>query len=380
MIIKEDHRILCVDDELTITSSLRRVFRNAGYEIHTASNGHAGLDKINSAVKPYSLIISDQKMPGMTGIDFLERARQITPNTIRILLTGYSEIDAIIDAINKGGIHRYLTKPWDEEDILLQVRQSLKQYELIIENQHLFALTKKQNNELNELNNNLGKIVERKTKELGQREAELRQSFERLQRSFDNAIQAVSTIVEIRDPYTSGHQKQVSKIASAIARIMGLSENEVSGIKMAGLIHDIGKVAIPFEILTKPGKLDDLEFDMIKKHPKIGYDILKSIEFPYPVAQIVLQHHERIDGSGYPYGLPADDILLESKIIGVADVIDAMASHRPYRPAIGIVGAMEEITKNRSIIYDTDVVDACVSLFKKKYFHHNREFLHVLEV
>ncbi len=174
--------------------------------------------------------------------------------------------------------------------------------------------------------------------------------------------------LESKDPYTSGHQQRVAALARSIAQEMGLSGNQVDGLRMAANVHDLGKIAVPAEILSKPTKLNDIEFDLIKIHPQTGYDILKDIDFPWPLAQIVLQHHERINGSGYPQGLKGEEILLESRILAVADVVEAIASHRPYRPAYEIDVALDEISKNRSILYDPEVVDACLRLFKEKGF------------
>jgi len=195
-----------------------------------------------------------------------------------------------------------------------------------------------------------------------------KESEEKLKKTMDATIETMSKIIEIRDPYTSGHQQGVSQLASAIAKELNLSPDNIEGIRIASLIHDIGKISIPTEILSKSTTLSDLEFSLIKEHSQTGYNILKSIVFSFPVAQIVLQHHERINGSGYPNKLNGDKILLEAKIIGVADVVEAMSSHRPYRPALGIDAALEEITQNRGILYDTKVVDTCLKLFKEKGF------------
>ena len=197
---------------------------------------------------------------------------------------------------------------------------------------------------------------------------ELKQSGERLKKTFDAAIDTMSKIIEAKDPYTSGHQHRVCQLAVPLARELGLAPDKVEGVRIASLIHDIGKIGLPTEILSKPGKLTDIEFSLIKGHSQIGYDILKSIDFSYPIAQIVLQHHERLDGSGYPNKLNGDKIILEAKIIGIADVVEAMSSFRPYRPALGIDAALEEISKNRGILYAPEVVDACIRLFKEKGF------------
>ena len=199
-------------------------------------------------------------------------------------------------------------------------------------------------------------------------EEERKRAKQKLQKTLEKTIHALASAIEMRDPYTAGHQKRVTKLACAIAKEMDLSKEQIEGIRMAGLIHDIGKISIPFEILTKPGKLNDLEYSLIKTHPQAGYNILKGIEFPWPVAQIVLQHHERMDGSGYPQGLCGKDILLEAGILAVADVVEAMSSHRPYRPAYGIDKALEEISKNKGILYDPEVVNACLRLFNQKGF------------
>jgi len=176
---------------------------------------------------------------------------------------------------------------------------------------------------------------------------------------------ALASTAEIRDPYTSGHQKNVTKLASSIAEHMGLSAELIKGLRIAGLLHDIGKISVPAEILSKPGKITKDERNIIKNHCRVGYDILKGIEFPWPIAKIVLQHHERMDGSGYPLGIRGEEILLEARIIAVADVIEAMSSHRPYRAALGLDEALEEIRKNRGISFDPEVVDACLDLAAK---------------
>jgi len=222
---------------------------------------------------------------------------------------------------------------------------------------------KEERNLINIIAERLGKIIERK-----QGEIELQQSYQKLRKTMEDTIYTIGKIAETRDPYTSGHQKNVSQIATFIAQEMKLPQDKIEGIRITSLVHDIGKISLPAEILNKPTKLSEIEYSLIKDHSQVGYDILKSIEFPWPVAQIVLQHHERLNGSGYPQGLKSEDILLEARIIGVADVIDAMSSHRPYRPAWGIDKALEEISKNKGILYDPEVVDACLKLFKRKEF------------
>lgn len=189
-----------------------------------------------------------------------------------------------------------------------------------------------------------------------------------LRDGLEGTVQAVSAMVEMRDPYTAGHERRVAELATAIAGEMGLLEDQVRGIHLAGTIHDMGKIQIPAEILSKPGRLTEVEYSLIKQHPQTGYDILKNIEFPWPIAQMVLQHHERLDGSGYPLGLKGGEIMLEARILAVSDVVEAMASHRPYRPGLGLPAALGEIRKNRGKFYDEGVVDACIRLFEEKSY------------
>jgi len=196
-------------------------------------------------------------------------------------------------------------------------------------------------------------------------------AIERLRKSIDGTIRALSTAVEIRDPYTAGHQRRVAQLACAMARKIGFSKDQIEGIRVASEIHDIGKISIPSEILAKPRKLSAVEFEMIKEHPTDGYNILSSIDFPWPIADIVLQHHERIDGSGYPNALSGNEILTEAKIIAIADTVEAMASHRPYREARGLTIALEELLKNSGISYDSELVEICLRLFKEEKFEFN---------
>jgi putative nucleotidyltransferase with HDIG domain len=202
-----------------------------------------------------------------------------------------------------------------------------------------------------------------------QAEVKLWESVGKVRKTIIEVVQAMALTLEIRDPYTGGHQRRVAQLAVAIAEEMGLDKDRLEGLRVAGFMHDIGKIAVPAEILSKPSKLSKYEFGIVKGHAQVGYEILSRVSFPWPVAQIVLQHHETLDGSGYPQGLREADILPEAKILAVADVVEAMASHRPYRPALGIDKALEEITKNKGKRYDPEAVDACIRLFTEKGFN-----------
>jgi HD-GYP domain-containing protein (c-di-GMP phosphodiesterase class II) len=206
-------------------------------------------------------------------------------------------------------------------------------------------------------------ITERKNAE-----GALRGAFERLQRTLHGTIEALTKMVATRDPYTSGHQRRVANLACAIAKSMGFSEEQIKGIRVAGTIHDIGKISTPMDILSKPARLTEIEFELVKAHPQTAYDIIKTIEFPWPVADIVLQHHERINGTGYPNGVRGDEMLPEARILAVADVVEAMTFYRPYRPALGIDQALKEISQNKGIFYDSEVVEVCLELFKTGQF------------
>jgi PAS domain S-box-containing protein/putative nucleotidyltransferase with HDIG domain len=198
--------------------------------------------------------------------------------------------------------------------------------------------------------------------------AQIAATSDKLRKAVEGTIQAIASVTELRDPYTAGHQRRVAELASAIAREMDLTRDVIDGIFLVGLIHDIGKIYVPAEILSKPGRLTSVEFDMIKAHAIVGYDILKNIEFPWPIADVVVQHHERLNGSGYPNGLKDDDIIRDARIVAVADVVEAMASHRPYRPALGIEAALKEIREHSGVLYDPDVVRACLDLFETRGF------------
>ncbi len=256
------------------------------------------------------------------------------------------------------GIARDITARRQDEDRLKVLNESLEKRVV----DHSSKLV-----ELNE------ELME-ETNERKRLERELKQSIEKQQKSMIEIIQTLALTVESRDSYAAGHQKRVASLAGCIAEEMGLSKDRVAGVRLAALLHDIGKVTIPVEILGKSLQLEETEFGMIKDHPVAGYEMLKGIEFSCPVAQTVLQHHERINGSGYPGGLSGNDILLEAKILGVADVVDAMTSPRPYRESFALDKALHEISQNRGIRYDFSVVYACLAVFNEKGFKFAQEY------
>lgn len=200
-----------------------------------------------------------------------------------------------------------------------------------------------------------------------------KETFDRLEKVLNDTIDTLSSIVEVRDPYTAGHQKRVTTLAVKIAKELKFDEEKIRFIEIAARLHDIGKIYVPPSILSKPGELSEIEFNLIKTHPRAGFEIVKKINFRYPVAKIILQHHERENGSGYPQGLKGKAIIPEAKIVGVADVVEAMSSHRPYRPARGIEEAIDEIIKNKGKLYDPVVVDACIKVLKNRNFSFDNQ-------
>lgn len=324
--------ILVVDDDEAFRIMIQNVLRQTGFECSVASGGDQALQVLEQ--ESVDVVIADIHMPGMSGIELTRMVRD-KYNADVIVLTGFIE-DFRYEEIVDIGARDFIQKPVSVEELLVRIKRVLRERTVLSERDRA--------------------------------ESDLQRSLEMLQRALKGIIHAMAVTVETRDPYTAGHQKRVASLASAIAKQMGLSEDIIDGIRMAGVIHDHGKISVPAEILSKPGSLTELEFGIIKTHPQVGYDILKTIEFPWPVDKMILQHHERLDGSGYPQGLKKRGILLEARIIAVADVIEAMAYHRPYRPALGIEAALDEIRKNSGVLYDPDIVNACLAIFEKGEF------------
>ena len=515
--MERQSKVLVVDDDPFALRSIAKVLEGGRYQVMTAINGSEALDLLRQ--DSFDLVLTDLKMPEVDGLEVLRQAREIAPQAVVLILTGYASVESAIEALREGA-YDYLVKPYSADELRLKIERGLERVRLTEERQRAEEALRLERNlaeslaeaaavvsstldpdqvldlileqvsrvvpndatnimlvegdqvrivrwrgyerfgteefvstvvfripEVPNLQQMLesrkpmvipdittypgwvslpetewlrsyaaapivvrgevigflnvdsatpgfftqarvealrafadhaaaaienARLYEAAQQELAERqraEEELQDSLEKLRKALGGIIRAMALAVEAKDPYTAGHQRRVANLACAIATEMGLSPEQIDGIRMAAAIHDLGKIGVPTEILIKPGPLSDIEYDLIKAHAQVGCDILdETIEFPWPVAQIVLQHHERMNGSGYPQGLSGDEIMLEARVLAVADVVEAMASRRPYRPPRGIDKALEEISQNRGILYDAEVVDACLKLFTEKGF------------
>jgi putative two-component system response regulator len=336
---EEKATILVVEDDAEMAWMISDLLEREGYSAVLAQSGEEALDLLAPAepLVRSDLILLDVVMEGLDGYQVCQRVkRDERLGYIPIIMV--TVLDSLSEKVRglECGADDYVTKPFKGEDLLARIGALLR--------------------------------VKRLYDGLKQAEKELRESCAQLRKTLDETVYALATTAEKRDPFAVGHQQRVTRLACAIAEEMGLSAEQIDGIHMAGLIHDIGKTSVPVQVLVKPTPLSDLEHGLMKVHAQVGHDILKAIEFPWPVAEIVLQHHERLDGSGYPRGLAGDDILLEARILAVANLVDVMTSRQAQRLALSMDEALEEITQNRGVLYDPEVVDACLKLFSEKGF------------
>jgi putative two-component system response regulator len=324
--------ILVVDDEQTIRDIVQDAMEFAGFKCRSAKDGVEALEIMTQ--QPFDVVITDIMMPHLNGID-LTRAIKERYSSDVIMMTGYVDNFTFEDSVDLG-VSDFMQKPVGVRELIIRVKRVLRERALLSDRNTVTV--------------------------------KLNETLQNLRKSMDATVQAIAMTVEARDPYTAGHQRRVAELAVAVAEDMGMSSNMVEGIRMAGVVHDLGKISIPAEILSKPSRLSEMEYELVKEHSQTGYRILKDIEFPWPIARIVQQHHERIDGSGYPGNLRSGEILIEARIIAVADVVEAMASHRPYRASLGLSKALEEISTFRGKYYEMDVVDSCLKIFREKAF------------
>ncbi len=348
--------LLCVDDEANILSALRRLFRPAGYRLLTAGSGAEGLEVLEREGGGVDLVISDMRMPAMSGAQFLAEVRQRWPAIVRVLLTGYSDVDSTIAAINEGQIYRYIAKPWNDGDVLLTVRDALERLALERDKARLEALTARQNEELKALNASLEDKVRERTEELNL-------AHERLKRSFFTSIQVFGNLVELRSGDMTGHSRRTADLARRIAARMGLDGRQINDVFVAALLHDIGKIGLPDSLLAKaPSRMSSDELGPWRKHPLKGEQALMALEELRGAARLIRSHHERFDGQGFPDGLAGETIPLGARILALANEYDGHLHGTLTGSRVGTDEAKQFMLQGRGRRYDPAVVDAFLAL------------------
>lgn len=337
-------KILIVDDEMGLQITLKAFLKNDGLAAHTASNALDALEMIR--VHSYDVVVTDVIMPQMNGVELLDRIRDLSQDIQVIVMTGEPTVDTAVKAVESKAAF-YLSKPIRKDEFIVAVKKSLEIKKNI-------DAKKKSDQMSSEYQHELEVVVQERT--------------DALQRSMKSMIVLLSQVVEYRDPYTAGHQRRVGNLSAAIAKKMGLDDRLIEQLRVIGYIHDIGKITVPAEILSKPGVLTDIETQLIRTHTQVGYNMLKDSDLPPNIAIAVYEHHERINGSGYPRGIIGHSLKVESRILMVADVVEAMLSHRPYRPSMGLDAALYEIETNAGVLYDSEVVTACLELFRADHY------------
>jgi putative nucleotidyltransferase with HDIG domain len=352
-----EHVVLFVDDEPNILRAIQRLLRGEPWRVLTASDPNEALDIMRRT--PAQVVVTDQRMPAMSGVDFLSKVREQHGDVIRMMLTGYTEMTIAVDAINKGEIYRLITKPWNDDELRATLRQAFDHHDLKSEIKRLNTVSREQNFKLQDMNRNLEGKVRERTKQLAQKNQELSTAY-------IQTIRALAEAIDAKDHYTRGHSERVAVYASRIARHMNMRKELIERVYFAGLLHDVGKIGIPDAIITKPARLNNEEYEEIKKHPEIGARILEPVEFLKHIVPCVRHHHEWFDGSdsGYPLRLAADQIPQPSRIILVADTMEAMTSDRPYRNALPLEAVVRELHKYSGSQFDPKVVEACLALLE----------------
>jgi len=327
--------ILLVEDEPGHVEAILRALKGAGAvrEVRLAGS----LREYHEAVttKSPDIVLMDMNLPDGRAVEILTSPPENGAFPV-LIMTSYGNERIAVEAMKAGALDYIVKSPDAFAAMPRTIERALREWHL---------------------------LQERK-----RGEETIRHSLDKLRRAIQTTIQVLVLAVETKDPYTAGHQRRMTNLARAMATEMGLPPEQIEGIRMAGIVHDIGKISLPAEILSKPSKLTEIEYSLVKAHVKGSYDILKDVESPWPLAEIVYQHHERMDGSGYPRGLKGAEILIEGRILAVADVVEAIASYRPYRPALGIDAALGEIAAHKGTLYDPGAVDACLKLFREKNF------------
>jgi putative nucleotidyltransferase with HDIG domain len=352
-----EHTVLFVDDELNILKAVQRLLRHEPMKVVCASRAQEALELLERTQA--QVVVTDQRMPEMSGVDLLSEVRERHSDVVRMMLTGYTEMNVAVEAINRGEIFRLITKPWNDEELKATLRQAFDHYDLKQEIKRLNQVTREQNFKLQDMNRNLEQKVRDRTKQVAEKHHELRTAYVQ-------TIRALAEAVDAKDAYTRGHSERVGVYGSKIARAMDFPKEFIERVYIAGLLHDVGKIGVRDAVITKPDRLTPDEYAEIKKHPEIGAKILEPVSFLADVVSCVRHHHEWFDGSerGYPSRLRGDQIPLPSRIILVADTVEAMTSDRPYRKGLPLEAVISEVHKYSGTQFDP----ACV-----------KAFLHVLE-
>ena len=352
--------ILCVDDEKNILSSLRRLLRPEGYEIQLANSGAEGLDILSKM--PIDMVISDMRMPEMNGAQFLEKVYELYPDTVRILLTGYSEISSTIDAINKGNIYKYISKPWEEHDLKLTLRNALAARNMKKERDELLLITKKQNDELKAFNNNLESLVKQRTSEVEQTMGMLEVAFESLKSSYSNTILIFSRLVEMREGTLRSQSHEVSRDAQALALQLGMDADTAKSLQYAGMLREIGKIGFPDTMIRRPvDEMDVITAQEYKKFPLIGEGILAQVEPLQDAAKIIRNFRERYDGKGFPDGLKGEAIPLGSRILALISDYYALQNGTLVSGKLSATKARDFLVEHKDSRYDAMLVDRYVT-------------------
>jgi len=353
--------LLLVDDEPGILSALRRLLRPAGYTIHTAESGKAGLEILER--EAVDLVLSDMRMPEMDGAKFLEQVRNRWPKTMRILLTGYADVTSTIEAINRGEIFRYVAKPWDDNDLTLVVRDALERQRLEKENIRLLALTQDQNEELKDLNSNLEDKVKQRTAEIEQINSFLNLANDKLKQNFLVSIKMFSGLMELRGGAMAGHSRRVAELARKLAVHLEIEGKEQQDIFFAALLHDVGKIAFSDSLLTRPvSKMNGDELGRYRKHAIAGESALMPLEELKDVSRIVRSHHERFDGQGFPDGLLGLNIPYGARILSVVNDYDGLQNGTLAEKHLSADEAKAMIAQSRGKRYDPQIVDTFIDL------------------
>lgn len=343
-----DHTVLVVDDDEGVLKALKRLLANLEVDIFTAGSGQDALNLLKN--QPVSLIISDQRMPNMTGVEFLQQSQEISPDSIRVLLTGYADIDVTVDAINKGAIKYYFNKPWDDEFLLSRVRESLEMYKVTSENKRLTKLTQRQNQQLKELNGSLEQKVVEQT-------AEIKKQHHELVQSFMETIKAFSTIIGLRFEEVGSHSQRVATLVKTLLENLNLGQKEYQDIFVAAFLHDIGKISVPDRVIAKtPDHYTSADTEILARHTVLGQSCVYNITGFEEVGIIIRHHHENYDGSGYPDGLRERRIPLGSRIIRIADSFDHRAFTGGYPDMKTLNDAAAHLVRHSGSKFDPDLV------------------------